>query len=285
MGIPVTDKPLRNITQADGLISFCFGYLPVTNLQATTDDTKIHLSWNAPANTTQTMVYSYNVYVDNVLVAGQITATNFDYQPTDFKTYSVAVEATDGECKSALAGKIVPFHPALTFEMQGADGIFLTDQSYSVSVQITGESALETITYDWSFDNDLAEITPHETGPERIYLKTGLEEGSGILKAEVHYFTYPTTVLEKEVHIQKPQAITVTQLPDIQLYPNPVKEILTLQADAPVSVSITDINGRSVYRNPELSSLQLPVQHWDKGIYLVRIQSVAETKVIKLIKQ
>ncbi|MDR1682878.1 MAG: M6 family metalloprotease domain-containing protein [Candidatus Symbiothrix sp.] len=194
-GIAITDKPLRNITQSGGLISFCFGYLPVTNLEATIDNANIYLSWDEPTNASETTVYSYNIYVDNELVAEQITETTFDYQPEEFKTYAIAVEATVGDCHSARTTKVVEF-----------------DDPLPISGSIVALSA-------------------------------------------------------------------------VQLYPNPVKDILILQFDAPVSVAIIDINGRPVYRNPEVLSLQLPVQYWDNGVYLVRIQSVAENKVIKLIKQ
>ncbi|MDR0541650.1 MAG: M6 family metalloprotease domain-containing protein [Dysgonamonadaceae bacterium] len=192
-GIPVTDKPITEITQASGLISFNFNCLPVTNFSATIDDPYIHLSWNAPANLSESLVYQYNIYVNDVLAAENISTTTWDYQPATLDVYKFGIQAYSGECSAKI--------------------------------------------------------------------------------------------VEKEITIQKLQAITLTQLPDIQIYPNPVKEILSLKADTPVTLSITDVNGRTVYRNVETTSLSLPVQHWDKGIYLIRLQTVGETKIVKLIKQ
>jgi M6 family metalloprotease-like protein len=284
-GIAVTDKPITEITQASGLISFNFNCLPVTNFSATVDDPYIRLSWNVPANSSESLVYQYNIYVNDVLVAGNISATTWDYQPATLDVYKFGIQAHSGECSAKIVEKTVPYHPALTFDFQGVDSIFHPNQSYPVSVQTTGNSALETITYDWSFSNGLATLVPNENIASLVTLVAGAEEGSGILRAEINYYTYPVTVLEKEITIQKPQAITLTQLPDIQIYPNPVKEILHLKAETPVALSITDVNGRTVYRNVETTSLSLPVQHWDKGIYLIRLQTVAETKIVKLIKQ
>ncbi|GHU68541.1 hypothetical protein FACS189413_05680 [Bacteroidia bacterium] len=286
-GITVTDKPLTEITQQSGLIAFNFNCLPVTNISATVDDTQIHLSWTAPANSSESVVYQYNIYVNNVLAAENISATTWDYQPETVRlSYKFAIQAHSGECSAKITEKEIPFHPALTFDFQEADGIFLTNQVYPVSVQTIGNGALETITYDWSFSNNLATIEPDENEDDSVItLKTGAEEGSGILKVEVHYYTYPVSVLEKEITIQKPEAITLAQLPDIQIYPNPVQNILNLKAETPVAVSITDLNGRTIYRNAEITSLSLPVQSWDKGVYLIRLQTVTEIKVIKLIKQ
>ncbi|MCQ2189872.1 MAG: T9SS type A sorting domain-containing protein [Paludibacteraceae bacterium] len=66
---------------------------------------------------------------------------------------------------------------------------------------------------------------------------------------------------------------------DIKVYPNPVKKIIYLVgADASTSISIVDINGKTVFDGVGES---IDVEHLAKGMYVIS----AEGKRVKFIKE
>ncbi|KAA6303205.1 MAG: Immune inhibitor A [Candidatus Ordinivivax streblomastigis] len=99
-GVAVTDKPLTDISQSDGLISFNFSCLPVQNLSAVSNDEIITLSWDAPANA-DGKDYRYTVYSGGTSVAEDIAVTSFDFlRAVTDSVYRFAVQARVGECQS-----------------------------------------------------------------------------------------------------------------------------------------------------------------------------------------
>ncbi|MBA3680016.1 MAG: PKD domain-containing protein [Bacteroidetes bacterium] len=69
----------------------------------------------------------------------------------------------------------------------------------------------------------------------------------------------------------------------IRLYPNPVKDVLTIESDAAdFNVIITDIYGKVVYSGVRSSNVN--VQNLNSGIYFVKISGTDFSKTVKIIK-
>lgn len=72
----------------------------------------------------------------------------------------------------------------------------------------------------------------------------------------------------------------------IRLYPNPVKDALTIESDAAdFNISITDIYGKVVYNGVRTgASSNVNIQNLNSGIYFVKISGTDFSKTVKIIK-
>jgi M6 family metalloprotease-like protein len=258
--------------------TYCF---PAVYLDAEILDDIIRLSWEAPVDA-GTQAYTYTLYVNNKLIAKDLEVTSFDYQPRYGGDYHVSVIAYTADCRSAQADTTVSFHPELSFEFRGIPEPVYTKQTYPIAVEVKEGETEENINYQWSFSNDLATIVPGEKS-NIIQLVTGATSGTGTLSAAITYFTY-STVLTKELVIQYPLGINNIATSNSIVYPNPVKDVLTITGSDIAAIRITDINGRVIYANTGIQTQTVPVAKWAKGIYFVRIQTPDGIQVQKVIK-
>jgi hypothetical protein len=79
---------------------------------------------------------------------------------------------------------------------------------------------------------------------------------------------------------------------NISFYPNPVVDVLVIngldEIDTPVSISVHDVNGRQLFleTKSELNvNLQLNMQSYPRGIYIVKVRSQEINTTIKVSKQ
>lgn len=73
----------------------------------------------------------------------------------------------------------------------------------------------------------------------------------------------------------------------VTLYPNPVDDILFIKSDELIrSVSIKDISGSTVYSTSpnEIGDLSIPVEHLNKGIYLILVELESGNQTLKFLK-
>ena len=76
----------------------------------------------------------------------------------------------------------------------------------------------------------------------------------------------------------------------ISLAPNPVQSsaVLSISGNTnKVSVTISDINGKALWQQQNISSNQinLPIQNFAAGIYMVSVSDGSEIKMVKLVKE
>lgn len=72
---------------------------------------------------------------------------------------------------------------------------------------------------------------------------------------------------------------------NIQIYPNPVKDILNFTSDEKIRrVEILSMDGKNVLNKSMNDERKLNVQSLSKGLYLIKITTVKESKTIKFIK-
>lgn len=77
---------------------------------------------------------------------------------------------------------------------------------------------------------------------------------------------------------------------DVQIYPNPISNLLTVDFGKEVqldNINITDAWGRIIYNHAALSAktMKIDLSKESNGIYFLNIQANQETKVLKIIKQ
>ncbi|WP_173021483.1 S8 family peptidase [Lewinella sp. W8] len=81
-----------------------------------------------------------------------------------------------------------------------------------------------------------------------------------------------------------------SRLPEVQLSPNPVRDLLTLTADAEAAIqawTLTDLTGRVLreVKTPEVPTLNIPVAALPNGTYFLRIHTRQGATVRRFVKQ
>ncbi len=75
----------------------------------------------------------------------------------------------------------------------------------------------------------------------------------------------------------------VSDLPDIQIYPNPTSDFIHIQTPVNTNIRLYDMTGRLWYNAEKISGTKsLPVQHLQQGIYLLELDFERD-KIIKKI--
>ena len=85
---------------------------------------------------------------------------------------------------------------------------------------------------------------------------------------------------------------TITNLPEITIYPNPVADYLNLQlnesfTNKKIQAQVIDLNGKVIYTNTfdltqtQTGSLSLPLQHLPSGHYVLKIQGTQNNQISK----
>ncbi len=112
--------------------------------------------------------------------------------------------------------------------------------------------------------------------------KYGIELYAGEVNEQTEKFVMSRAANEKAVETSVPF--------NASLYPNPVMSTATLQIKGntkSVSVSIADMSGRKLWESNSIKStfVNLPVEKFAAGTYLVTVKSDIGNKTIKLVKE
>ena len=109
-----------------------------------------------------------------------------------------------------------------------------------------------------------------------------------VLKNQANiYFDYnfPVITNETQTLVANPLSNQQFSLTDIKVYPNPVKNILTIQNTETVQkAEIFDLNGRLLQSTPAINN-QVEISNLASGIYLVKIYSNDKIGVVKITKE
>jgi hypothetical protein len=107
------------------------------------------------------------------------------------------------------------------------------------------------------------------------------DQGSGSI--DVNWGTIDNTVqfCQAECNV----GLEEEQLVDVQVYPNPSSDVVTIRSAAKTSLTVYDISGKLLYASSQENELHsLRVSGWENGIYIYRLVSgnaVAGGKIVK----
>jgi hypothetical protein len=133
-------------------------------------------------------------------------------------------------------------------------------------------------------------IAPVNTGTIKVgFHAVSLGKVSDILtlcqETDSTIIARPLVVLGKSVEIT---AIENETLPDIELYPNPAKNILVIKSPEMIGfITIYDLSGRIIKTiNNPMNSVTIEIESFDPGFYILEIVFSDKTKSVKgFIKQ
>lgn len=117
-------------------------------------------------------------------------------------------------------------------------------------------------TFSWEVDDSIAFFVKNDNGD--------------VYKIVFTYWQGSTTgefALSKELVSASAIDIYEEQVAGITLYPNPVKDIITIETKDIVdgSLIITDISGRIIYQGEFIDSKKIAVNGYDPGVYFVTV--------------
>ena len=92
-------------------------------------------------------------------------------------------------------------------------------------------------------------------------------------------------------HLTSPTSVVESKEQGIQVFPNPVTDLLTLRVGEaahpqPTAVSVIDVLGRVVFKETVLASeMSLDVSQWPSGVYVIRMEQEGAWTARKFVKR
>jgi hypothetical protein len=260
---------------------------PVENLAVVQDDQVncycFNATWDAPA---QGNPVGYNVYVNNVLVAENITENTYSFEGEPNQFYTVGVVALYPDEQSSIksvAGVLEGMTDAgLVAEEQN---IVLDAANPSAELRLTnGNSAsqasiellsIEEVSEDgMQYLNITSASTPYSLhyGEEFVMLIEPIQAiGKGMVNTTIKVESDAGSV-EFLIEIDE-NLLNVTEVTAAtKLYPNPTNGVFTVEAGNLAKVEVYNLVGQKVYE-VEGKKVSVDASNWDKGIYLVNIKN------------
>jgi M6 family metalloprotease-like protein len=268
-GVPVTDKPITEITQANGLLSFKFRggnmeqYVPAKNLTAVLKEDTLRLEWQIADDNFSN--YVYDLYRNDELIQANIKETFFldTLTVAGVYNYCVVTSVYGQELESACT--------SLTYIQileQPQGGEVCIGKEFILQLDATPENLF----YQWYKDDELIE---------------GANENTYIISkfAESDVGIYYVIVSDESGNDQKQSDFVALIKDNSAICCVGIDKIISENI---VDVTIADLNGRQVFTADKIDFSEITSivnsSSWDKGVYIVRIRTANGQKVYKLIK-
>jgi len=87
-------------------------------------------------------------------------------------------------------------------------------------------------------------------------------------------------------HKSSATGIQKTEITNINVYPNPITHILTIQTDRSYDITVSDISGRVVLQQKLMDEKStLDFSNYQSGMYFIQFRNADEIKTIKIVKE
>ncbi len=140
-------------------------------------------------------------------------------------------------------------------------------------------------------ETDVTNLTPTITVSEGATINPESEEGIDFSNPVVYTVTGDDGIITQEwtVNVEIAPVLSVSDLGEIRVFPNPMGNYLRVELDAPSSdhkISITDLQGKTVVEELPAgkTSYAVPVDHLPVGLYLFTIRKGDIVTTYRLIK-
>ena len=197
----------------------------------------------------------------------------------DFSSYNgvtvkglVRIKA-DGTLDTTFNSGLGTFISWLPLYLQ-PDGKILACSSYYNIVKLNSDGSLDpTFNIGSGFNGFITSMILQPDG--KILVAGDFTSYNGIGKNRI--LRLNNTISLSTVDISKKQIV---------IYPNPVKDILNIKTDEPISgYEIYSLDGRKLTTENNVNNFKVDVSHLTKGDYLIKIKSKGKEQTAKFIKQ
>jgi hypothetical protein len=230
---------------------------------------------------------TYQWYKDGRAIPG---ATQSDYEirnalmSTDYGAYKVIVMGSEGPEVSSKEVRIWIADPISSLLLSIPDTAIVNRNTRLHVGYDYGYT--DVYNYAWSFSDPNDDLNNSGLNLYTYNVRFHTPEPRQIVALLVDHVC-DTYLSFKQIRVQWPTGIDKTNTSEVNVYPNPAVEELTVKTDGLdiKNMLVTDLNGRIVYRaqGSELNSV-LSVRNWPKGIYFVKITTEEGMTTHKIIK-
>jgi hypothetical protein len=239
----------------------------------------LSMSWNEPLGAVS---YEYQIAVDDqflALVANETATSNsiFGAGLMPSTTYYWRVRASDGNVFGEYSEtRVFTTNTLENFNLQ-TPANSAVDVDFN-TVNFNWTSALGAVGYQLSYATDMA-----FAGEEVLTMAQSEAAVDDLNSATTYYWRVRATANGVDYGewssvwsftTARPVGVGEIQTPTIQLYPNPVDELLTIELSnttVPARVEITDMRGSLVYNGTQANASRIFVGHLNGGMYVVRV--------------
>ena len=264
----VQDPSTKEIFNSRFLYEYTDHPYPVQNLSITNTG-KLAIRWTAAESSNPT---GYNVYVNNDIVASNITDLNYTIE-NNLDFYTIEVEALYGEKSSVKAVKL------LSNDFATPQAFSATLNGHVVEMSWTGiEGADKYNIYRNGIliaTADEAEFIDNTLTVNDMYCY----QVSAVYGSYESALTLPSCITYNGENIHELES-------SFMVMPNPVNDYMTISGN--------DINNITIYNNVgvmvdrldvEGNSIKVDMKHYNSGLYLIMINSEEGNVVKKIIKK
>ncbi len=230
---------------------------------------------------------SYQWYKGNNLIQGnnRNTLELKNVSSSDYDNYSVRVK---GETGTVVSNSVTLYVANRLESLSFKEFPEIAYTGIAYAVKLNGYSGVSK--YTWSFSKDGAAVFAPESGSKNETTVTfnPAAFGVGTINVNMEHPCGPYS-LSKDVNVKYPTGIDDIDNPTVKIYPNPVTTVLNISYNQQIikSVIVNDVSGRTIERHNNVDSNLLTIQtsKWNKGTYVVIIETNTGTTVSKVIKK
>ena len=262
------DPSTKEIFNSRFLYEYTDHPYPVQNLSITNVG-NLAIRWTAAESSNPT---GYNVYVNNDIVASNITDLNYTIE-TNLDFYTIEVEALYGEMSSVKAVKL------LSNDFATPQGFSATLNGHVVEMSWTGvEGADKYNIYRNGIliaTADEAEFVDNTLTVNDMYCY----QVSAVYGSYESALTLPSCITYNGENIHELES-------SFMVMPNPVNDYVTISGNNINDITIYNNIGVMVERfDVEGNSIKVDMKHYNSGLYLIMINSEEGNVVKKIIKK
>ena len=264
----VQDPTTKEVFNSRFLYEYTDHPYPVQNLSITNTG-NLSIRWTPAESSNPT---GYNVYVNNEIVASNITDLNYTIE-NNLDFYAIEVEALYGEKSSVKAVKL------LSTDFATPQGFSATLNGHDVEMTWTGTEGADKYNI---YRNGILIATAEEAEFVDNTLTINdmyCYQVSAVYGNYESALTLPSCITYNGENIHELESA-------FMVMPNPVNDYVTISGNDINSVAIYNNIGVMVERyDVDGSSIKVDMKHYNSGLYLIMINSEEGTVVKKIIKK
>ncbi len=287
----VLDKPLTNITQKDGLVSFDFKggvvfegeCLPVQDLIINLEHDLVSISWDAPVNSDEAE-YTYDIYLNEELLEANIDTVNHSFSVEEEGDYKVCIIAKVNDvCESEEVCETFEF--IIPIECLPVENLAVVEKNniLNVSWDAPANSDEAEYTYEIYLNEELLEdnvvvtnysFTPEEDGTYDfcVIAKVTDECEAEQVCESIEYKGTGILDIEKESAVK--------------LYPTVVTSSITIEVSSQATITLKDSSGRILAKTiSQDKTFLMNMDAYSSGIYLITVECADTVTTHKVIKK
>jgi len=190
-------------------------------------------------------------------------------------TYDVTLEINDGITTSTLTMEdYITVGTVPVADFMADQTSILTGQTIDFTNLSTGDD----LTYSWYFEGGIPEMSSDEMPTGIVYNEAGMFDVQLIVS---NAFGDDTLLMTEYIEV-RPVGINQNAETSMEVYPNPVHSLLTIQLDNTLvySIHLLTMEGQLVAENPGFTkTTTMDVSGLKSGVYLLQVKSLSTSEI------